>query len=68
MFLVDDFYSTIGLNLGTLSIDILIIATPIIPLNMKRSIAETPCEDMATRIITVERTKPVFLAKLPKSV
>ena len=51
-----------------LSIDNLIIATPIIPLKVKRIIAEIPGEEIATRIITVDKTKPVFLARLPKSV
>ena len=49
-------------------IEILMIAIPIIPLNPNRNIAETPGEEIATLIITVERTYPVFLARLPKSV
>jgi ParB-like chromosome segregation protein Spo0J len=59
-------YLTFGL--GKFIKEILIIAIPIIPLRTKRSIDETPGDDIATRITTVERIKPVFLAKFPKSV
>ena len=48
--------------------NILRMANPSRPLKVNRTIAETPSEEMATRMITVERTKPVFLARFPKSV
>ena len=48
--------------------NILRMANPSRPLRVNRTIAETPSEEMATRMITVERTKPVFLARFPKSV
>ena len=44
------------------------IAIPNKPLSVKRIIDETPSEEMATRMITVESTKPVLRARLPKSV
>ena len=48
--------------------NILSMAIPRRPLSVKSIIDETPSEDMATRMMTVESTKPVFLARLPKSV
>ena len=48
--------------------NILKIAIPRTPLRVKRIIDETPSEDIATRIITVESTNPVLRARLLKSV
>jgi hypothetical protein len=48
--------------------NILRMAMPKIPLRVNRIIEDTPAADMATRIITVERTNPVFLARFLKSV
>ena len=48
--------------------NILSMAIPRSPLSVKRIIEETPSDEIATLMITVDRTKPVFLARLPKSV
>ena len=54
--------------IGLFGINILSMAIPSKPLRVKRIIDETPSDEIATRIITVDSTNPVFLARLPKSV
>ena len=49
-------------------VNILSMAMPKRPLRVNKIIDDTPSEDIATRMITVDRTNPVFLARLPKSV
>ena len=44
------------------------MAMPKSPLRVNKIIDDTPSDDIATRMITVDRTNPVFLARLPKSV
>jgi len=47
---------------------ILSIIMPKNPLSVNNIIEDTPVVDIATLIMTVDNTKPVFLARLPKSV
>ena len=54
--------------LCAVGVNILSMAIPRSPLSVKRIIEETPSDEIATLMITVDRTKPVFLARLPKSV
>ena len=49
-------------------LEILSTAIPTTPLNVNRIIDDTPTEEIATRIITVDNTNPVFLARFEKSV
>ena len=67
-FCTNEDYSLKYLSLDVFSINILNIAIPITPLRVKRIIDETPSDDIATRIMTVESTNPVLRARFPKSV
>ena len=53
---------------GLFVTNILRMAMPRTPLRVNRIIEDTPAADMATRIITVDSTNPVFLARFLKSV
>ena len=48
--------------------EIFSIIMPKNPLSANNIIDDTPVVDIATLIMTVDKTKPVFLARLPKSV
>ncbi len=49
-------------------LEIPMIATPSTPLRLKSIMEERPEEEIATLMTTVDSTKPVFLARLAKSV
>ena len=53
---------------GLFVTNILRMAIPSAPLRVNRIIEDTPAADIATLIITVESTNPVFLARFLKSV
>ena len=53
---------------GLFVTNILRMAMPKTPLRVNKIIEDTPAADMATRIITVDSTNPVFLARFLKSV
>ena len=55
-------------SLELFGVNIFSMAMPKRPLRVNKIIDDTPSDDIATRMITVDRTNPVFLARLPKSV